>query len=142
TASRRSRLSTARFGSMKIVPTGLTTSPSATTWRSSGGSVAPTSLRWRFALGTAARICPRPRRSACRLRLKLRARVLTTARIETRASRPRFPAAPMHPNQIDHHGQDFSPHRARTMHTRYMFERTSHDALPLVLLIDDDLVRS
>ena len=26
------------------------------------------------------------------------------------------------------------------MHTRYMFERTSQDALPLVLLIDDDLV--
>ena len=29
---------------------------------------------------------------------------------------------------------------ARTMHTRCMFERTSQDALPLVLLIDDDLV--
>ncbi len=28
----------------------------------------------------------------------------------------------------------------RTMHTRCMFERTSKDALPLVLLIDDDLV--
>ena len=26
------------------------------------------------------------------------------------------------------------------MHTRYMFERTSQDALPLVLLIDDDMV--
>ncbi len=26
------------------------------------------------------------------------------------------------------------------MHTRYMFERTTQDALPLVLLIDDDLV--
>src|SRR5580658_4050465 len=29
---------------------------------------------------------------------------------------------------------------APTMHTRYMFERTPQNALPLVLLIDDDLV--
>lgn len=37
-------------------------------------------------------------------------------------------------------GKIFHLAAARTMHTRSMFERTSQDALPLVLLIDDDLV--
>jgi CheY-like chemotaxis protein len=37
-------------------------------------------------------------------------------------------------------GKIFHRTAAPTMHTRYMFERTSQDALPLVLLIDDDLV--
>ena len=46
----------------------------------------------------------------------------------------------MHQNQLDYHGKIFYRTAARKMHTRCMFERTSQNALPLVLLIDDDLV--
>jgi len=42
---RRSRPSTARFGSVKIVLTGSTMLPSVTIWKSNGGSAAATSLR-------------------------------------------------------------------------------------------------
>jgi CheY-like chemotaxis protein len=46
----------------------------------------------------------------------------------------------VHQNQLDYHGKIFYRTAARKMHTRCMFERTSQNALPLVLLIDDDLV--
>ncbi len=64
----RERASTARCGWLRIALTGSTTSPSATTWRSNGGSNAAASSRRRFTAGKTGRTCPRPLPWDCRSR--------------------------------------------------------------------------